>query len=148
MQCSKLVNSIRTHPIHFPPFLLDSKSLTEIVRNEVYTMIPVVPVWQIQPRIIQLLIVNPIIIFHLVNLLLNGQKEVHVLVANKTLMLAVWKVSGNSLLIYGYQIRLPVLSPVLEDQVQTQITTRPGENGLAGVLEKKFIQSSVLYILF
>ena len=120
MQCSKLVNSIRTHPIHFPPFLLDSKSLTEIVQNEVYTMMPVVLVWQIQPwypRIIQLLIANPIIIFHLANLLLNGQKELHVLVANKTLMLAVWKVSGNSLLIYGYQIRLPVLSPVLEDQV-------------------------------
>ena len=35
-------------------------------------------------------------------------------------------------------------SPVLEDQVQTQITTCPGENGLADVLEKKFIQSSVL----
>ena len=147
MQCSKLVNSIRTHSICFPPFLLDSKSLTEIVQNEVYTMIPVVSVWQIQPwypRIIQLLIANPVIIFHLANLLLNGQKEVHVLVANKTLMLVVWKVSGNSLLIYGYQIRLPVLSQVLEDQVQTQITTRPGKNGLAGVLEKKFIQSNVL----
>ena len=115
-------------------------------------MIPIVPVWQIQPwypKVIQLLIANPIIIFHLANLLLNGQKEVHVLVANKTLMLAVWKVSGNSLLIYGYQIRLPVLSPVLEDQVQTQITTRPGENGLAGVLEIKIdpVQCSVNFIL-
>ena len=39
---------------------------------------------------------------------------------------------------------LTVLSPVLESQVQTQITTRTGENGLAGVLEKKLIRFSVL----
>ena len=57
-----------------------------------------------------------------------------------------WKVSGNSLLIQGYQSHLPVLSPVLEakDQVQTQIMTRPGENGLAGVLGKKLIHFSIL----
>ena len=60
------------------------------------------------------------------NLLLNAQKEIHPLVANKTLRLAAWKVSRNPLMIQGYQSRLPVLSPVLEGQVQTQITTRPG----------------------
>ena len=64
--------------------------------------------------------------------------------ANKTLRLAAWKVSGNPLLIQGYQSRLTVLSPVLEGQVQTQITTHPRENGLAGVLGKKLIQFSVL----
>ena len=78
------------------------------------------------------------------NLLLNAQKEVHSLVADKTLRLAVWKVSGNPLLIKDYQSRLQVLSPVLEGQVQTQITTRPGENGLAGVLGKKLIRFSYL----
>ena len=78
------------------------------------------------------------------NLLLNAQKEVHSLVADKTLRLAVWKVSGNPLLIKDYQSRRQVLSPVLEGQVQTQITTRPGENGLAGVLGKKLIRFSYL----
>ena len=80
------------------------------------------------------------------NLLLNAKKEVHSLVTNKTLRLATSKISGNSLFIQGYHIRLPVLSSVLEDQVQTQIKTPPGENGLAGVLEKRFILSSVLYM--
>ena len=78
------------------------------------------------------------------NLLLNAQKEVHQLAANKTLRLAAWEVWGKPLLIQGYQSRLPVLSPVLEGQVQTQITTCPGENGLAGVLEKKLLRFSVL----
>ena len=64
------------------------------------------------------------------------------------LMLVAWKVSGNLLLIQDYQSRLPVLPLVLEDEVQTEITTRPGENGLAGVLEKKLIRFSVLQILF
>ena len=82
------------------------------------------------------------------NLLLNEQKEIHLLVANKMLMLVAWKVSGNPLLIQDYQSRLPVLPLVLEDEVQTEITTRPGENGLAGVLEKKLIRFSVLQILF
>ena len=110
-------------------------------------MILVVPVWQTQPwypRLLQLLIANPIIIPRMPNLLLNTQKEVHPLVANKTLRLAAWKVSGNPLLIQDYQSRLPVLFPVLEGQVKTQITTCPGGNGLAGVLGKKLIRFSVL----
>ena len=78
------------------------------------------------------------------NLLLNARKEVHPLVGNKTLRLAPWTVSENPKLIQDYQNRLSVLSPVLEGQVQTQITTCPGENGLADVLEKKLIQFSVL----
>ena len=117
-------------------------------------MILVVPVWQTQPwypRLLQLLIANPTIIPHMPNLLLNAQKEVHPLVANKTLRLAALKVSGNPLLIQGYQSRPPVLSPVIEGQVQTQITIRPGENELAGVLETKtdLVQCSVnLFYIF
>ena len=109
-------------------------------------MILVVPVWQSQswyPRLLQLLIANLIIIHHMPNLLLNVQEGVHSLVANKTLRLATWKVSGNPLLVQGYQSRLPVLSPVLESQVLTQITTCPRENGLAGVP----VQCSVNFIL-
>lgn len=56
----------------------------------------------------------------------------------------MWKVPGNPLLIQDYQRWLSVLSPVLEGQIQTQITARTGKNGLAGVLEKKLIRLSVL----
>ena len=131
----------------FHPFSLIPRVLHKIVQDQVQTMILVVPVWQTQPwypRLPQLLIANPNITPHIPNLLLNAEREVHPFVANKTLRLTVWKVSKNPLLIQGYQSRLPILSPVLEGQVQTQITTRFGENGLAGVLGKKLIQFSVL----
>lgn len=45
------------------------------------------------------------------NLLLNAQEEVYPLMANKTLKLAAWKMSGNPLLIQDYQRRLTVLFP-------------------------------------
>ena len=59
------------------------------------------------------------------------------------------KVSGlesfrESFIDSAYQSRLPVLSPMLEGQVQTQITTCPGKNGIVAVLEKKSIWFSVL----
>ena len=117
---TKLVSWIRTHPICFPPFSLIPRVLCKIEQDQVHTMILVVPVWQTQlwcPRLLQLLIANPSIIPHTPNLLLNAQKELHPLVANKILRFAAWKVSGNPLLIQGYQSRLPVLSPVLEGQV-------------------------------
>ena len=99
-----------------PLFSLIPRALHR-VQDQVQTMMLVVPVWQTQPwypRLLYLLIAYPIIIPHRPNLLLNAQKEVHPLVANKTLRLATWKVSGNPLLIRGYQSRQSVLSPVLE----------------------------------
>lgn len=55
---------------------------------------------------------------------------------------------GESLLVQDYQNQLPVLSIVLEGQVQTQITTCPGESRLAGVLEKKFVGSAFFKFSF
>ena len=78
------------------------------------------------------------------NLLLNVQKEVHSLVANKTLRLVAWKVSENSLLIQHYQNRLPVLSTVPEGQVQSQITTCPKEKWVARK-ENDPVQCSVFF---
>ena len=72
----------------FPPFSLILRVLHKIVQDQVHTMILVVQFWQIQPcypRLLQLLIANPIIMPHMPNLLLNAQKEAHLLVANKIL---------------------------------------------------------------
>ena len=79
----------------FFPFPLIPIVSYRIVQYQVHTMILVAPVWQTQPwypRLLQLLITNSIIIPHMPNLLLNAQKEVHQLAANKTLRLAAWKV--------------------------------------------------------
>ena len=110
-------------------------------------MIRVVPVWQTQLwylRLLQLLLANPIITSYMPLLLLNAEKEVPQLVVNKILKLLSLKVSRNLLLTEDYWSQLPVLSPVLKGQFQTQITTCPGENGLAGVLKKKLICFNVL----
>lgn len=131
----------------FPPFSLIPRVLHKVVQDQAHTLILIAPVWQTQPwypRLLQLLVSNPILIPQTPDLLVNALKEVHPLVASNTLQLAAWKISGNHLLIQGYQNRLPTLSPAQGELVQSQITTRPGESGLAGVLGKKLIQFSVL----
>ena len=63
---------------------------------------------------------------------------------NRTLRLAVWKVTGKSLLQKEFQKRLPTLSQVAGGRAQHLITNRPGESGLAGVLRDKLIHFTVL----
>ena len=131
----------------FPPFCLIPRVLHKVVQDQVHSLILVVSVWQTQPwypRLLQLLIASPIIIPQSPNMLLNALKEKHPLVENRTLRLTAWKVSGNPFLIRAYQDRLPTLSPAQEGLIQTQITMRPGESGLAGVLKRKLIRFSAL----
>ena len=64
----------------FSPFFLTPRVLHKKVQDQVKTLILVVPISQTQPwypRLLQLLIVDPIIITHMPNLLLNAQKEVN-----------------------------------------------------------------------
>ena len=67
----------------------------------------------------------------------ESTKKSHLLVINKTLRLAVWTVSGKGYLQEAFQRQLPNLFSVYDDQVQNQITIRPGPSGLAGVMKKK-----------
>ena len=95
---TKLVSLIKTCSLCLPAFSLVPRVLRKIVQGQVHTMILVVPIWKTQPqypRLLQLLITNPIIIPHMPNLQLNSQKEIHPIVANKTLRLAAWNVSEN-----------------------------------------------------
>ena len=78
------------------------------------------------------------------NLLLNAQEEVYPLMANKTLKLAAWKMSGNPLLIQDYQRRLTVLFPSARKPISNSNYDSSRGNGLAGVLEKKLIRFIVL----
>lgn len=131
----------------FPPFSLVPRVLNKLIQDQVQVAILITPVWQTQtwyPGLLQLLIANPIILPQSANLLTNAKREQHPLVENQTLQLAAWKVSGNPLLIQAFQDQLPRLSPAQEGQAQTLIMTRPGGNGLAGVLGNKLIRFSVL----
>ena len=94
---TKLV-SFETCSLYLPAFSLVPRVLHKIVQGQVHTMIVVLQIWKTQPqypRLLQLLVTNPIIIPHMPSLQLNSQKEIHPIVANKTLRLVAWKVSKN-----------------------------------------------------
>ena len=87
---------------------------------------------------------GPILLPWRKNLLKNPKGEIHPLVQNRTLKLAAWTVSGLDCRTREFQRQLPILSPSQEDQILMQIMSRPGESGLAGVLEGKLIHFLVI----
>ena len=132
----------------FPPYSLIPRVLHKVIQDQVHTLILIAPVWQAQPwypSLLQLSVKNPILLPQSQSLLSSPTGEVQPLLQNQTLRLAAWKISNlNPYLIQGYQNRLPSLSVTHADQNRILITTRPGENGLAGVLRNKLIQFNVL----
>ena len=52
------------------------------------------------------------------------------------MILAVWKISGKVWRCQGFQKQLPNLLQKLDENHLLQVMNRPGENGLACVLEK------------
>ena len=74
----------------------------------------------------------------------NLKGETHPLVQNQTLKLVPWTASGLNCRSREFQRQLPTLSPSQEDQILMQIMSRPGESGLAGVLEGKLIHFLVI----
>ena len=59
------------------------------------------------------------------DLLLDPQGNKHPLVENSKLMLAAWKVAGNSLRWKEFQAMQPNLYPSQEDRVPLRVTNRP-----------------------
>ena len=78
------------------------------------------------------------------DVLKNPKGEIHPLVQNRALQLVAWTVSGLHCRRREFQRQLPTLSPGQEDQLLMQIMSRPGENGLDGVLGQKQIHFLVI----
>ena len=76
----------------------------------------------------------PLLLPALTNLLLNP------LAKTRSLRLAAWKVTGKPWKWKELQTVQPSLSPYPGNQVQLQVTNRPGTSGLAAVVDKKLIQ--------
>ena len=57
-----------------------------------------------------------------------------------------WAVSGLDCRGREFQRQLPTLSPGPQDQILMQNLSRPGESGLAGVLEGKLIHFLIIYM--
>ena len=69
----------------------------------------------------------------------RSSRKQALLVQNRKLMLAAWKVTGNSLRWKEFQAIQPSLYPSQENGFLLQVTNRPGINGLAGMLGKTLI---------
>ena len=85
---------------------------------------------------------HPIILPNLTTLFKDPQGQKHRLQEGKQLQLVAWKVSRKPL--REYQNSLLHLSQIPEDQGQYQITNRPGESGLAGVVNGSLIPLQVI----
>ena len=87
-------------PFAFPPYSLISQILKKICQEKVEQMIIVAPTWQIQPWYPVLLDLSeqyPLLLIPLLDLLLDCQGNKHPSIQNRKIMLAAWKVTGNSL---------------------------------------------------
>ena len=81
---------------------------------------------------------KPLLLPHHPHLLLNQQAQTHPLIAHKKLGLAVWMVSGKCCLQQKVQRELPSLIQVQGDNVHYQITIRPSQSRLTGVVLIRF----------
>ena len=86
-----------------------------------------------------MLIKSPVLLPWRKDLLKNPNREIHTLVQNGSLKLVARMVSGLDCRRRGFQMQLPTLYPGQEDQILMQIMSRPGESGIAGVIEGKLI---------
>ena len=126
-----------------PKFL--SKILKEKALNEEADINN--PAWTTQvwyPEILNMSIKSLILLPWRKDVLKNPKGEIHPLVQNRALQLVAWTVSGLHCRRREFQRQLPTLSPGQEDQLLMQIMSRPGENGLDGVLGQKQIHFLVI----
>lgn len=116
-------------------------------RMEEICLILLTPNWQTQPwysQVLDMAVQAPLLLPQNPNLLMNPHGEVHPLVANKSIRLVAWKVSGKAWQVKEFQKGLQTLSQVPDDQARFLITNRPGENGLAGEVNNRLIPFSVI----
>ena len=133
-------------PYAFPPFSLVGRVVAK-VRAEKVCMVLITPAWQTQPwygQLLQMSVQTPILLPLVSNLLVDPQGVIHPLVKNGSLKLVAWKISGRIWQTREYQKGLQDLSQMPEDRVHSLITNRPGESGLAGVVNNKLIPLNAL----
>ena len=96
----------------FPPFSVINKVVRKIAQEQVKIMLIVALTWQSQvwyPTLLRMSIKKPLLLAHHLHLLLIHQGQIHPLITNKTLGLAVWTVSDKSSLRQEFQRGLPSL---------------------------------------
>ena len=112
----------------FPPFSLIGRCLEKVRRSQT-TVVLIAPIWTAQPWypvLLGMLISNPRRIEMERDTLTHPLEETHPLIRNKTLHLAVWKISGNRGLQTAYHKLLLPLSNNPKQRELGDITCQPG----------------------
>ena len=122
----------------FPPFCLSLQVLKKKVSyDQTEKLLLVIPAWQSQicyPFLLEMSIVRPLLLPRNASLI-NPQGDVYPLIANRTLQLVMWTISGKDYLRREFQKQLPDLLQVQDKKVHSQIIICPGECGLAGLIK-------------
>ena len=125
----------------FPPFSLIGGVLRKVQMEQAQFLL-VTPTWQSQswyPHLIQMSVHKPILIPQVEDLLMGPKMEKHPLIEKGKLRLLAWTILGKSYLQKEFQRMLQSLSQVPKGKVQSLITNRPGESGIAGAVGNKLI---------
>lgn len=133
-------------PYAFPPFNMIGRVLRKAQKQRI-NMILIAPLWHSQPwypLLLEMAIGEPILIQGGEDLLLNPQGEKHPLILNGTLRLSAWLVSGRHHQTESFRRGLNHSWLVPDQSEHDLITTHPGKNLVAGVINDKLIQFRVL----
>ena len=146
-RCSPTTLATSETTLCFPPFVLINRILRRIKNEETNQVILIAPVWQAQtwyPQLLQMSCQQPLLLPEKRDLLRSPLGQFHPLVVQRSLSLAAWIISGRTCKQEDFRSKLPNLSYLQNDQVQTLITNRPGRSGLAGVVNNKLIHFNVM----
>jgi hypothetical protein len=124
-------------PYAFPPFCLVGRVLQKLKRYDI-EMIIITPIWVTQPwypLLLTMSIQSPLLLPNNTNLLSNPKGEVHPLLGrDRGLQLGAWKVSGDNSKQKAFQAGLLTSSSKADQWAPGTITTAPGRNFQAGVV--------------
>ena len=131
----------------FPPFCLIGRCLAKVQREKT-NLVLIAPIWQGQywyPLLLNMLIDNPILLPSTQELLQTPTGEIHPLLANHSMQLAAWLVSGDIKKTWVFQKRLPSSLPKDGEREQEWHTTHPGTDGRAGAINGRLIHFKPLW---
>ena len=134
----------------FSPFSMICRCLAKI--QKVHAMIVLItPTWHTQAWykvILEMCCRQPILLHPLNNLLLSPNLQPHPLVLQGHLQLAAWMATGKPCFQMEFRSKLPnFLTPSLGGEARQQLTTAPGNSGVAGVVRGKLIHFAPLWPL-
>ena len=129
-------------PYAFASFSMTWRELLKTKQECVPLLILIALVWSTQtcyPELLNLCVREPVLLPQGQEILISPKIIVHPLMAENSLTLAAWLVSGQPFCVKEFQRTLLTLSQIPDEKVHWLIMSQPGENGLAGGLNEKLM---------